>query len=288
MAARDRSRSPRRGTDLTVPAPQDFTGGGGYTPEGLRRVCFQMRFETGELEQYLKDHETVWPQMQQALVDCGWHNYSLFYREDGFAVGYFETDVDFKTACARMDAKEVNARWQAAMSKYTPAKTSPVDAARELKHYCYLGSKRTMKQEHVPAGPPFDAAWKPQEYTGGGGATRAGLRRICFQMGFETGELDQYLKDHEAVWPEMQRALADCGWHNYSLFYREDGFAVGFFETDAENFQAACARMDAKEVNTRWQAAMKRYTPAKTSPIDAAKELTHYFHLGGDRTPASA
>lgn len=46
-----------------------------------------------------KDHEAVWPEMQRALVECGWHNYSLFYRPDGLAVGYFETDADFATAC---------------------------------------------------------------------------------------------------------------------------------------------------------------------------------------------
>lgn len=31
--------------------------------------------------------------MQQALVDCGWYDYSLFYRADGFAVGVFQTDT---------------------------------------------------------------------------------------------------------------------------------------------------------------------------------------------------
>ena len=59
--------------------------------------------------------------MQEALVSTGWHNYSLFYRPDGFAVGYFETkDADFTTVCNRMEATDVNAKWQAAMTKYTP------------------------------------------------------------------------------------------------------------------------------------------------------------------------
>ena len=52
--------------------------------------------------------------------------------------------------------------------------------------------------------------------------TKAGLNRICFQMQFNTTELAAYLADHEAVWPEMQQALVAAGWHNYSLFYRED------------------------------------------------------------------
>jgi hypothetical protein len=45
---------------------------------GRRRCCFQMKFEPAELSQYLTDHEAVWPEMQEALVACGWHNYSLF------------------------------------------------------------------------------------------------------------------------------------------------------------------------------------------------------------------
>jgi L-rhamnose mutarotase len=49
---------------------------------------------------------------QQALRDTGWHNYSLFYRDDGFAVGFFESDATFAEACARMDKTEVNAKWQ--------------------------------------------------------------------------------------------------------------------------------------------------------------------------------
>ena len=118
----------------------------------------------------------------------------------------------------------------------------------------------------------------------------------------------------------MQQALVACGWHNYSLvppppplhkppkltyltpiflqFYRPDGFAVGYFETDASGFEEAGGRMDSFDVNTVWvraccsslcflrgslkggcsqQEAMSKYTPANTSPIDAAMELQHYF-----------
>ena len=72
--------------------------------------------------------------------------------------------------------------------------------------------------------------WRPQPFTGAA-RTRTGRRRVAFQLQFEPSRLGEYLKDHEAVWPEMQQALVSCGWHNYSLFYRADGFAVGYFET---------------------------------------------------------
>ena len=274
-------RSERALAGVAAWKPQVFTGGGGTTTAGLVRTGFQLQFKPGELEPYLVDHEAVWPEMQQALADSGWHNYSLFYRDDGYAFGYFETETDFATACAKMDETDVNGKWQAAMSKYTPAGTSPVDAAMELEHYFYIGTDRVLTSA-TTVKPTQPTGWSPQQYTGGGGTTVSGLNRVCFQLKFEPAELNQYLIDHETMWPEMQQALVDCGWHNYSLFYRPDGFAVGYFETDTD-FDAACAKMGATDVNKRWQAAMSKYTPANVSPIDAAMELKHYFYLGTDR-----
>ena len=55
--------------------------------------------------------------MLQALRDAGWHNYSLFLREDGLLVGYLET-TDFNRALAQMALTEVNHRWQAEMTGF--------------------------------------------------------------------------------------------------------------------------------------------------------------------------
>ena len=129
------------------------------------------------------------------------------------------------------------------------------------------------------------SSFAPQAYTGPA-RTRDGKRRVCFQMQFDTSDLPQYLKDHEAVWPEMQQALVECGWHNYSLFYRADGFAIGYFETD-ESFDVACRRMDLTAVNAAWQAAMAKYTPSGLTPLAHVAELTPYFYLGADREGAA-
>eukprot|EP00947_MAST-08B_sp_MAST-8B-sp1_P003553 g3553.t1 len=273
-------------------AAQAFTGGGGATLLGLRRVGFSMRFNPADLESYYRDHEAVWPEMQEALVEAGWHNYSLFAREDGLAFGYFETDADFATACARMDTTDVNARWQREMAKYTPVNASPIDDAQELAHYFYLGEDRHLTAaadggENAASpvapspgspSPPFDKGWEPQASTAGS-PTATGRNRVGFSMRFNPADLESYYRDHEAVWPEMQEALVEAGWHNYSLFAREDGLAFGYFETDAD-FATACARMDTTDVNARWQREMAKYTPVNASPIDDAQELAHYFHLG--------
>ena len=69
------------------------------------------------IEEYKRRHASVWPDMQQALRETGWHNYSLFLREDGMLFGYLETP-DFDAARAGMAVREVNARWQAEMGEF--------------------------------------------------------------------------------------------------------------------------------------------------------------------------
>ena len=83
----------------------------------MQRVCFLLQVKPDRLPEYKKAHENVWPEMRAALTKHGWHNYSLFLREDGLLVGYLLTD-DFEAALAAMDATDVNGRWQAEMAEF--------------------------------------------------------------------------------------------------------------------------------------------------------------------------
>ena len=74
----------------------------------MQRVCFLLKVKPERLEEYKRRHQAVWPDMLDALRDTGWHNYSLFLRDDGLLVGYLETD-DFEAARQAMAAREVNA-----------------------------------------------------------------------------------------------------------------------------------------------------------------------------------
>jgi L-rhamnose mutarotase len=83
----------------------------------MERVCFVLRVRTDRLEEYRERHREVWPEMRAALRETGWHNYSLFLRDDGLLVGYLETH-DFEAAKAAMAEHEVNERWQAEMAPF--------------------------------------------------------------------------------------------------------------------------------------------------------------------------
>jgi L-rhamnose mutarotase len=105
------------------------------------------------------------------------------------------------------------------------------------------------------------------------------VQRVCFQLQVRPDRVEEYAARHREVWPEMLRALASTGWHNYSLFLREDGLLIGYFETP--DLQAALAGMDATEVNARWQADMAEFFVdlGDTRPDTGFARLTEVFHL---------
>lgn len=106
------------------------------------------------------------------------------------------------------------------------------------------------------------------------------MKRIAFTLKVKQDLIDDYKKDHQNVWPDMKAALTAAGWHNYSLFMREDGLLFGYFETP-ESLQAAQAAMEDFEVNQRWQSAMSAYfeIPDGAHPDQMFVELEEVFHL---------
>jgi L-rhamnose mutarotase len=50
--------------------------------------------------------------MRVELSKAGWHNYTLFLRDDGLMIGHLECE-DFAVARAAMARTTVNAQWQA-------------------------------------------------------------------------------------------------------------------------------------------------------------------------------
>ena len=69
----------------------------------MKRVGFLLKVKEGMLEEYKEHHRAVWPDMLDALARNGWHNYSLFMREDGMLFGYFEAEESLAASVAGME-----------------------------------------------------------------------------------------------------------------------------------------------------------------------------------------
>lgn len=83
------------------------------------------------------------------------------------------------------------------------------------------------------------------------------MHRFCFRLSVRPDKLDDYRRRHAVVWPDMLRALASCGWRNYSIFAAPNGEIIGYVE--AADLAASQRAMAALEVNTRWQNDMRQF-----------------------------
>ena len=101
------------------------------------------------------------------------------------------------------------------------------------------------------------------------------MERVCFLLQVDPKRLDEYKERHRNVWPEMQSALREAGWGNYSLFLGNDGLLVGYVET--EDFEAAQRAMAGTDVNDRWQKQMAEFFGERAD--EGLVRLEEVFHL---------
>ena len=102
--------------------------------------------------------------------------------------------------------------------------------------------------------------------------------RVCFQLQVKPERIDEYRERHAAVWPEMLQAIADSGRRNYSLFLRDDGLLIGYYEVDDD--EAAQETLAADPRTAKWEAEMAAFFISTTGrPDQAAPRLQEVFNL---------
>src|SRR5512138_2065611 len=106
------------------------------------------------------------------------------------------------------------------------------------------------------------------------------MKHVGFLLKVKPDKIDEYKARHQAVWQEMLDALRRTGWHNYSLFLRDDGLLFGYFEA-AESFQASLDGMAKEEINAKWQDFMAPYFEniGGAHADENMQELEEVFHL---------
>jgi L-rhamnose mutarotase len=80
-----------------------------------QRTAFVLRVRADKIEEYVRAHGDVWPEMLDALRGAGIRNYTIF-RDDNRMFGYFEAD-DLAAAESYLAQQAVSTRWQDAMAE---------------------------------------------------------------------------------------------------------------------------------------------------------------------------
>ena len=103
------------------------------------------------------------------------------------------------------------------------------------------------------------------------------MQRIAFVMRVKAGREQEYRGRHEAVWPEMLRALKDAGCSNYSIYMKgQDLFAY----MEVADFEGFKRQMSSNADAQRWEEQMEPIMERAIQPDTGFHEVVpEVFHL---------
>ena len=103
------------------------------------------------------------------------------------------------------------------------------------------------------------------------------MKRIAFLMKLKPGAAAEYIKRHQAIWPELKALLKDAGISDYSIFLDEETGTL--FAVQKNQGDVGSQDLGRTEVVQRWWAYMRDImaTNADGSPVVAP--LLPMFHL---------
>lgn len=100
-------------------------------------------------------------------------------------------------------------------------------------------------------------------------------QRSAFVLQVRPEQIDEYVRAHREVWPEMLDALRGAGIRNYTIF-RHGNQMFGYFEAD--DLEAAARYLAGQDVSARWQDAMARLLEQRV-PDSGPPRLEEVFRL---------
>ena len=96
------------------------------------------------------------------------------------------------------------------------------------------------------------------------------MERYAWKAIVREGMLDEYIKRHDEIWPEMKEMLHAAGIRNYTI-WNVGNELFGYYECDSI---AEAGRIQAEsEVNARWDVYMRDVMIAEKDPVTGAQPL---------------
>ncbi|ANF96939.1 L-rhamnose mutarotase [Paenibacillus bovis] len=101
------------------------------------------------------------------------------------------------------------------------------------------------------------------------------MQRVSFVLNIRPEDHTEYIRRHEAVYPELLQAFGEVGIRTYSIFLHE-GTLFAYMEV--ENYEQAQAQLASHEANQRWQAYMSDLLIVNAQGTTSAliPEVFHY------------
>lgn len=103
------------------------------------------------------------------------------------------------------------------------------------------------------------------------------MKRIAFLMKLKPGAAAEYIKRHQAIWPELKELLKDAGISDYSIFLDEETGTL--FAVQKNQGDVGSQDLGRTEVVQRWWAYMADLMETNPDNSPQSTPLTEVFHL---------
>jgi len=105
------------------------------------------------------------------------------------------------------------------------------------------------------------------------------MRRYGMVTRVRPERLEDYKREHAAVWPEVLDVIRQCHIRNYSI-YHKDGWLFSYFEYAGEDFDADMRKMAADPATQRWWSLVGPWLepPATRVPGKWWANMEEVFH----------
>lgn len=103
------------------------------------------------------------------------------------------------------------------------------------------------------------------------------MNRIAFRMKLKPGAAAEYMKRHQAIWPELKALLKEAGISDYSIFLDEETGTL--FAVQKNEGDRGSQDLGNTEVVQRWWAYMADLMETNPDNSPQSTPLMEVFHL---------
>ena len=103
------------------------------------------------------------------------------------------------------------------------------------------------------------------------------MTRNAFKMQLKPGNLAEYKKRHDEIWPELAREIRAAGISDYSIFLDEETLTLFAVQKLSDNNSAAM--LPNSPIVRKWWNAMAPLMEVNADNSPVVKPLKEVFHL---------
>ena len=101
--------------------------------------------------------------------------------------------------------------------------------------------------------------------------------RNAFTMKLKPGNVEEYRKRHDEIWPELSKAHTDAGIFDYSIYFDEETLTLFAFQKLTDD--NAADKLKHLEIVQRWWDHMADLMEVHSDNMPVFKPLGEVFHM---------